>query len=283
MCGEGGGLRRVVEVELLAPVMPMMMSKMPNWPAVSVPIMTQRAPRPCVQSDEARLGDDAAHAREHAALAEIKFTAPFLLIFVASSACRPGGLMTHRSTPTPAPVTHWLIWTIKRTQRPTPATRPNCRWPGACPASCPSAVVDVLGGLALHGELGHGVRDLLAEDGHEAGVERVDEALLGHHFGGGAGQRVGVGRVGDQPDAARLVGAEEDVGDELGHGTGGQVNKLRLSQAFCSPTLLRDVDLEELDAAELEPALDEVALRRRAEAVNKPFMPSASMTWPKPR
>ena len=28
----------------------MTMSKMPNWPAVSVPIMTQRAPRPCVHS-----------------------------------------------------------------------------------------------------------------------------------------------------------------------------------------------------------------------------------------
>lgn len=74
--------------------------------------------------------------------------------------------------------------------------------------------VDGLGGRALHGELGHRVRDLLEEDRDESRVEGADEAVLGHEAGGGAAERGGVVGLGDEADAAGLVGAEEDVGDE---------------------------------------------------------------------
>ena len=59
-----------------------------------------------------------------------------------------------------------------------------------------------------------------------------------------------------QADARGLERAEEDVGDELGHGGGAEVD----IGAVVPRTLLahpgREVDLEELDAAELEPTLD---------------------------
>ena len=46
----------------------------------------------------------------------------------------------------------------------------------------------------------------------------------------------------------------------------GQVNRIAVVPGLLLADALRDVDLEEFDAAELEPALDEVALGRRAEA-----------------
>ena len=120
--------------------------------------------------------------------------------------------------------------------------------------------VDSLGGSALDGKLGHRVGDLLEEDGDESRVEGAHEPVLGHHLLGARGHAVSVGRVGDEANAARLVRAEEAVGDELGHGGGGEVD-LRLAVPRRLVTnRLGDVDLEELDATELEPSLDKVAL-----------------------
>merc|ERR1719273_923262 len=178
--------------------------------------------------------------------------APFLMIFERSVSA--GWLMMAAATPATTP---------------DASETPRLPIAGGLSGDDPSRRVDVLGGLALHRELGHGVGDLLAEDRHEAGVERADEALLGHHLRRAADHGVGVGRVGDQPDAARLVGTEENVRDELGHGAGREVDRVAVVPGFLFSHTLRDVDLEELDAAELEPALDEVALGRRAEAGQK--------------
>jgi hypothetical protein len=104
---------------------------------------------------------------------------------------------------------------------------------------------------------------LLEEDGDEARVEGADEAHLRRHALGDAHQRFGVVRLRDEADAARLVRAEEDVGDELGHRGREEVDRgLRVPRGLLADRR-GDVDLEELDAAELEPTLDEVALRER--------------------
>ena len=79
----------------------------------------------------------------------------------------------------------------------------------------------------------------------------------------------GVARITHEPDAARLVRAEEDVSDELGHRRRSEVDAVAVVPRRLVADVLGDVDLEELDAAELEPALDEVALGRRAEARQK--------------
>ena len=49
---------------------------------------------------------------------------------------------------------------------------------------------------ALHRELGHGVWNLLGEDGGEAAVKRADHALLRGHLGHAPDHGIRVGRVG---------------------------------------------------------------------------------------
>jgi len=127
------------------------------------------------------------------------------------------------------------------------------------------AVHDI-SGFALDGELGHSVRNLLEQDGTEAGVETADETVLLDDLGEGRDQSGGELGVRHQANAGGLEGAQEDVGDELSAGSGGEVDG-----GFVGPGLLfacgvSHVDLEELDTAELEPALDEVSDGGGAEA-----------------
>jgi hypothetical protein len=85
------------------------------------------------------------------------------------------------------------------------------------------APVDVLEAALVDGKLSDGVRDLLAQDGDEAGVQRADALGLedlgerGHHAVGKLG-------VGDEADTRRLGGSEEDVGEELGDGGAAEVD-----------------------------------------------------------
>ena len=120
-------------------------------------------------------------------------------------------------------------------------------------------------GRSLHSELGHGVRDLLEEDGHQAGVPSHDALALNQRPHGREGA-LGERGVRDLTDARGLQGAEEDVGNELGagrgpkHDGGPHVPSLLVAQG------LGELDLEELVAAELEPALHEVAGGRGPQA-----------------
>ena len=131
------------------------------------------------------------------------------------------------------------------------------------------AGVDLLGNRSLHGELGHGVGHLLEEDGPEARVETLEHALLRSDLRHGSGHTGGEGGVGHELDARGLEGAEEDVGDELSHGGGGKVDVLAVVPGFALAEGTHELDLEELDTAELEPTLDEVAEHGRAEARGK--------------
>eukprot|EP00760_Papus_ankaliazontas_P004395 PhM_4_TR11858/c0_g1_i1/m.65910 len=128
------------------------------------------------------------------------------------------------------------------------------------------ALADGLSGGALDGELGHGVGDLLEQNGAEAGVEALEDAVGGDDLGEGRDEARGKLGVRHETDARGLEGAQEDVGDELGAGGGRQVDTRAVVPCLLLSEGLDHVDLEELHAAELEPALDEVADGRGAEA-----------------
>lgn len=119
-------------------------------------------------------------------------------------------------------------------------------------------LVDGLGGFALDGKLGHGVRNLLEEDGTKAGVE-AEEAVGRDHAGHAGAEALGEGGVRDGPDAHGLERAEEQVCDELCAGGRGEVDVGALLPGLALAEPLGKVDLEELDTAKLEPALDKVA------------------------
>ena len=182
----------------------MTVSKIPNCPAVRVPIMTQRGRRPTVQ----------------------RLTKP------VSAAMFPRRLIKLPSPPAPA-----LLILERRVSAgwemmaaATPATTPEARETRGwlpLPSSAgvlPMAIVNRIGGGALHGELGHGVGDLLAEDGTEAGVEAADEPSVLRHLGEAVHRGRRRTRVGDGADTDRLEGAEEEIGDELGAGGGSEVD-----------------------------------------------------------
>ena len=72
-------------------------------------------------------------------------------------------------------------------------------------------------------------------------------------------ETLGEGRVGDGADADGFERAEEEVGNELGHGGGGEVDGSFVLPSGPFADGFGDVDLEEFDTSEFEPALDEVS------------------------
>jgi hypothetical protein len=76
-----------------------------------------------------------------------------------------------------------------------------------------------------HSELGHGVRNLLEQDGTETGVETTD-TLLPCDPGETAEKTIGKGRLGDEPDTGGLERAEGDVGEEFGDTGSSEVDGL---------------------------------------------------------
>jgi hypothetical protein len=119
--------------------------------------------------------------------------------------------------------------------------------------------------FTLDGKFGHCVGDLLEEDGAETGVES-EETIGGNVLGHASTETLGEGRVGDGADADSFEGAQEDVGDELGAGSGDKIDTVAVVPGFAFTNSLRDVDLEEFNPTEFEPALDEVASSGSAEA-----------------
>jgi hypothetical protein len=84
---------------------------------------------------------------------------------------------------------------------------------------------DLLLGNFEHGELGHGVRNLLEQDGTETGVETGDTFLSGDS-GETTGQAVGEGWLRNQSDSSGFQGAQGDVGEEFGDTGGTEVDGL---------------------------------------------------------
>ena len=122
-------------------------------------------------------------------------------------------------------------------------------------------VVDADLRRTLDGKLGHGVWDLLEEDRHQSCVPAHDALPLDQRLHGREGA-LGEGGVGDLSDAGGLQRAKEDVGDELRAGRGSQHDRGPHVPCLLVAEGFRELDLEELVPAELEPALHEVARRR---------------------
>ena len=123
--------------------------------------------------------------------------------------------------------------------------------------------VDLLGNLFIDDELGHGVRDLLEENGAEAAVESTDSFLAGDL----AEPRDKAGRegwFGDKTNTGRFEGAEGNVGKELGGGGGGEVDG---GSVVRGGLIAKEVDgllLEEFVTSKLEGALEEITGKGRA-------------------
>jgi len=114
----------------------------------------------------------------------------------------------------------------------------------------------------LDGELGHGVRHLLEEDRDETRVpagESLHLVKLLDALDGALGE-VGVGNA---TDTSSLQRAEEDVSDELGASRRAEVDGITVVPGLLVTKRLRERDLEELEAAELEPAWRTTGRRRR--------------------
>jgi hypothetical protein len=113
---------------------------------------------------------------------------------------------------------------------------------------------DLLCSPSLNRELGHGVGDLLEEDGAEARVEPAQDTLLFEDANSGRDQPRGKLRVRDQTNTCGFQGAEEDVSDKLSHSCGAEVDRCAILPSRLLAQSLGDVDLEVLHAPELEPA-----------------------------
>lgn len=112
---------------------------------------------------------------------------------------------------------------------------------------------DAVSSLALHGELGHGVGNLLHQDRTETRVEALDEALLGEELASTGDQAVGEGGLGHQADTGGLKGAQEDISDELSHGGRRQVDSSLVVPGLLITKVLGELYLEKLNTTELEP------------------------------
>lgn len=118
--------------------------------------------------------------------------------------------------------------------------------------------VDGLSGGTLNGELGHGVGNLLEEDGTETGVE-THNTISGEHASSTSTETLGEGGVGNGADTNGLKRAEEEISDELSHGRGGKIDGGTVVPSLLLTHALGEVHLEKLNTTKLEPTLNEIS------------------------
>mmetsp|Transcript_386 Transcript_386/g.714 ORF Transcript_386/g.714 Transcript_386/m.714 type:complete len:321 (+) Transcript_386:70-1032(+) len=125
--------------------------------------------------------------------------------------------------------------------------------------------VDLLSGGTLHCKLGHGVRDLLEQDRDKTRIpacKALHLEKLRDRLNGALGKFL----VRHLTDARGFQRAQEDIGDELCTCRSTQIDGIAVVPRLLVAKLLGKGYLEELEAAEFEPALDEVAHRCWAKA-----------------
>lgn len=120
-----------------------------------------------------------------------------------------------------------------------------------------------LSNLLVDDELGHGVGDLLEEDGSETSVESTDTLRL-EHLGETTDETVGVGGLRDETDTGSLKGAESDISEELGGGGRGEVDGSSVVGGILKTDLVDPLLLEELVSSKLQGTLEEVTSKGRA-------------------
>jgi len=128
--------------------------------------------------------------------------------------------------------------------------------------------VDSLGNLLVHDELGHGVGDLLEEDGAETSVEGANTLVL-QDLAEAAEQAAGESRLRDETDTGSLKRAEGNIGEELGGSRRGEVDAGAVIGGGLVAEEVNVLLLEELVAAKLEGTLEEVADEGRANTGQK--------------
>lgn len=118
-------------------------------------------------------------------------------------------------------------------------------------------VEDGLGDLLEDDELGHGVRNLLEQDGTEARVESTNTLVL-HDLGETTKETVGELGLRDETDTGGLERAEGNVGEELGDTRGTEVDGLTVLRGGLDTEVVNGLLLPELVSTELEGTLDGV-------------------------
>jgi len=126
------------------------------------------------------------------------------------------------------------------------------------------AGVDGIGGGTLHDKLGARVGDLFGQDGSQAGVKSAD-TFFGSHLTETIHQSVGPFGVRDGTNADGLERTEKEIGNELGTGSGSNVDARLVVVGLLFSKVRGSIDLEEFDSSEFEPSLDEVSDGRGAE------------------
>ena len=107
-------------------------------------------------------------------------------------------------------------------------------------------------------ELGHGVRNLLEQDGSESRVEGTDSLVLGN-LGHSRDKSTGKGWLGNETDTGGLKGTEGDIGKELCEGRGSEVDCGAVLDGILVSEKVDGLLLEKLISSELESTLEEVS------------------------
>lgn len=119
-------------------------------------------------------------------------------------------------------------------------------------------LVCCLGHLLVHHELGHSVWDLLEQHGSETRVETTDAFLLGD-LAETTSESASECRLRYQSNTGGLERAEGDISEELGGGSGGEVDGGAVVGGRFVAEETNGLLLEEFISAEFECALEEVA------------------------
>jgi len=136
---------------------------------------------------------------------------------------------------------------------------PNVGSPAHLGWAAAQTAVHLFRGDTLHRKLGHRVWDLLEQHWAETRVEAAENTFILHQTRSNAAQAVGVGWVGHCANAARLQWAQEDICNEFGASRGTEVDGSAVVPGLLLTEGRGGLGLDQLDTAELEPALDEVA------------------------
>jgi len=125
------------------------------------------------------------------------------------------------------------------------------------------ALVDTFDDLLVDHELGHGVRNLLEQDGAETTVESANTFSL-EDLAETADETGSKGRFGDETNASGFERAESNIGEEFGGGSRGKVDG---SSVVFGGLVAEQVDrllLEEFVSSKFQSSLQEVTRKGRA-------------------
>jgi len=125
---------------------------------------------------------------------------------------------------------------------------------------------DGLGSTLENDELGHGVGDLLKQDGAESRVETAENTILLQDARETRNETGGEGRLGNETDTGGLKRAEGNIGEELGDTGRNQVDGSTVVDGVLLTNRLDDGLLPELVTSELEGTLHEVTSEGGAES-----------------